>query len=55
MLLHAAERDGIVFSESFMVGDRTSDIEAGRRARTLLVGNGYDQPFTTHPILSLTA
>jgi D-glycero-D-manno-heptose 1,7-bisphosphate phosphatase len=45
MLLRAAQRDGIELAESFMVGDRWSDIEAGRRAhcRTVLIGDGYGE------------
>jgi D-glycero-D-manno-heptose 1,7-bisphosphate phosphatase len=40
MLLAAAEELGILLEESFMVGDRGRDVEAGRRAgcRTVLVG-----------------
>jgi D-glycero-D-manno-heptose 1,7-bisphosphate phosphatase len=43
MLIRAAERDGIVLSESFMVGDRWRDVEAGRHAGclTILIGDGY--------------
>jgi D-glycero-D-manno-heptose 1,7-bisphosphate phosphatase len=41
LLLAAAERLAIDLARSFIVGDRWSDIEAGRRAgcRTVLVGN----------------
>ena len=51
LLLRAAQRDGIELSESFMVGDRWRDIEAGRRAqcRTVLIGNGYGEHFPTQP------
>jgi D-glycero-D-manno-heptose 1,7-bisphosphate phosphatase len=51
MLLRAALRDGIALSESFMVGDRWRDVEAGRRAhcRTVLIGDGYSEPFTSQP------
>jgi D-glycero-D-manno-heptose 1,7-bisphosphate phosphatase len=43
MLLRAAARDRIVLSESFMIGDRWRDIEAGHRAgcRSILIGDGY--------------
>lgn len=43
MLRRAAARDGIDLSQSFMVGDRWRDVEAGRSAgcRTVLIGNGY--------------
>lgn len=45
MLTRASKRDGIVLAESFMVGDRWRDIEAGHRAgcRTILIGNGYGE------------
>lgn len=43
MLLQAAREHDIDLARSFMVGDRTDDIEAGRRAgcRTVLVRTGY--------------
>ena len=45
MLLRAAKRDHIALAESFMIGDRWRDIEAGRRAgcRTILIGQGYGE------------
>lgn len=51
MLLRAAKRDGIVSAESFMVGDRWGDIEAGRRAgcRTILIGDGYGEEAKSPP------
>jgi D-glycero-D-manno-heptose 1,7-bisphosphate phosphatase len=51
LLLKAAERDGIDLTESFLVGDRWSDIEAGHRAgcRTVLIGNGYGDCFVSQP------
>jgi D-glycero-D-manno-heptose 1,7-bisphosphate phosphatase len=51
MLLHAAERDHIALAESFMIGDRWRDIEAGRRAgcRTILIGNGYGEEMKSAP------
>jgi D-glycero-D-manno-heptose 1,7-bisphosphate phosphatase len=51
LLLKAAARDGIVLSESFMIGDRWRDIEAGRRAgcRTVLIGDGYGESFKSQP------
>lgn len=43
MLLRAAEDLNIDMSKSFMIGDTTSDILAGKRAKvkTVLVGTGY--------------
>lgn len=43
MFLEAAQDLGINLAASFMIGDRTSDIEAGRAAgcRTILVLTGY--------------
>ena len=43
MLLEAAEKYAIDLAESFMVGDRAKDIEAGRRAgcRTIFLDHGY--------------
>jgi len=45
MLIAAAERLGIDFSASFMVGDRSSDVVAGRSVGcyTLFVDRGYDR------------
>jgi D-glycero-D-manno-heptose 1,7-bisphosphate phosphatase len=42
-LLAAAERHGVELEQSFMVGDRWRDIEAGQRAgcRCLFVDHGY--------------
>jgi histidinol-phosphate phosphatase family protein len=43
LLLEAARRHGIDLAESFMVGDRWRDVEAGRRAgcRTIFIDYGY--------------
>jgi D-glycero-D-manno-heptose 1,7-bisphosphate phosphatase len=43
MLRRAAARLGIDCSRSFMIGDRTSDVEAGRGAgcRTIFIDRGY--------------
>jgi len=51
LLLHAAQRDGIALDESFMVGDRYRDIEAGDSAgcRTILIGDGYGETFKAQP------
>jgi D-glycero-D-manno-heptose 1,7-bisphosphate phosphatase len=51
LLTRAAQRDGIALSESFMVGDRFRDIEAGDSAgcRTVLVGDGYGEAFKVQP------
>jgi len=51
MLLDAAAELDIDLTESFMVGDRWRDIDAGRRAgcRTLLVDRGYDEGIGSEP------
>lgn len=51
MLLRAAERDNIALAQSFMIGDRWRDIEAGRRAgcRTILIGDGYGEELLSTP------
>jgi transaldolase len=51
MITRAARRDGVVLSESFVVGDRWRDIEAGRRAgcRTVLIGDGYGESLRSPP------
>ena len=51
LLLHAAEREGLDLSQSFMVGDRYRDIEAGHSAgcRTVLIGDGYGETFKAQP------
>ena len=51
LLVNAAKRDGITLSESFMVGDRFRDIEAGEAAgcRTILIGDGYGETFKAQP------
>jgi D-glycero-D-manno-heptose 1,7-bisphosphate phosphatase len=43
MLFRAAQRLGIDCAQSFMIGDRAGDIEAGRRAgcRTIFIDRGY--------------
>jgi D-glycero-D-manno-heptose 1,7-bisphosphate phosphatase len=49
MLCRAAERLGIDCTRSFMIGDRASDVEAGRRAgcRTIFIDLGY---IDEHPV-----
>jgi transaldolase len=51
MITRAARRDAIALSQSFVVGDRWRDIEAGRRAgcRTILVGDGYGETLRSPP------
>lgn len=51
LLVRAAKRDGVVLSDSFMVGDRFRDIEAGDSAgcRTILIGDGYGETFKVQP------
>ncbi|HEX5214642.1 MAG TPA: HAD family hydrolase [Vicinamibacterales bacterium] len=46
MLLESAAAHNLDLTRSFMVGDRWSDIHAGRRAgcRTVLIGTGYGEP-----------
>ncbi len=56
MLLEAAKDYGIDLSESFMVGDRISDIEAGKNAgcRTILISdNDFDGALPDHVAPSL--
>ncbi|HET7697873.1 MAG TPA: HAD family hydrolase [Vicinamibacterales bacterium] len=51
MLEAAARAGGLSLGDSFMVGDRWRDVEAGRRAgcRTVFVDRGYDEPRPAHP------
>jgi len=51
LLVRAAKREGIDLSQSFMVGDRYRDIEAGHGAgcRTILMGDGYGETFKVQP------
>jgi D-glycero-D-manno-heptose 1,7-bisphosphate phosphatase len=46
MLLDAARKYQLNMAESFMVGDRAKDVEAGRRAgcRTIFIDHGYSEP-----------
>lgn len=47
LLLDAAHRYGICLSDSYMIGDRWKDIEAGHRAgcRTMWIDRGYREPY----------
>ncbi len=51
LLLESARRAGVDLAECVMVGDRWRDVEAGRRAgcRTVLIGDGYGEPFPAKP------
>jgi D-glycero-D-manno-heptose 1,7-bisphosphate phosphatase len=55
MILRAREKLGLDLARSFMVGDRWRDIEAGRRAGccTVLIGDGYGEPFPCAPTIKL--
>jgi D-glycero-D-manno-heptose 1,7-bisphosphate phosphatase len=46
MLLQACESHTIALSQSYMIGDRWSDVEAGRRAncQTVFIDYGYSEP-----------
>jgi D-glycero-D-manno-heptose 1,7-bisphosphate phosphatase len=51
MLLDAARKHDINLAESFMVGDRAKDVEAGRRAgcRTIFIDHGYRETLPEPP------
>lgn len=51
MLLEAAKDWEIDYANSFMVGDRWCDIEAGKAAgcKTIMIGNGYVGEKTAYP------
>jgi D-glycero-D-manno-heptose 1,7-bisphosphate phosphatase len=51
LLLEAADKYGIDLANSFIVGDRWRDVEAGRRAgcRTIFVDYGYQEQRPPHP------
>lgn len=57
MLLKAAARHDVALEESFMVGDRWRDIEAGCRAgcRTVLIDYAYDERSPSLPPDFITA
>ena len=46
LLLQAAEEHGLDVRRSFLVGDKESDLDSGRRAgcRTVLIGTGPEHP-----------
>ena len=55
MILRAREKFCVDLADSFMVGDRWRDIEAGRRAgcRSVLIGDGYGEAFPRQPTIKL--
>jgi D-glycero-D-manno-heptose 1,7-bisphosphate phosphatase len=57
MILRARDKFCIDLADSFMVGDRWRDIEAGRRAgcRSVLIGDGYGESFPHAPTVKLAA
>jgi D-glycero-D-manno-heptose 1,7-bisphosphate phosphatase len=57
MILRAQEKFDVDLANSFMVGDRWRDIEAGRRAgcRTILIGDGYGETFSCAPTIKLAS
>jgi D-glycero-D-manno-heptose 1,7-bisphosphate phosphatase len=52
-LIDAAQRHGVELAQSFMVGDRWRDIEAGQRAgvRCLFVDRGYREQQPVAPFV----
>lgn len=57
LLLQAAERWDIDLPNSFMVGDRWRDVEAGQSAgcRTVFIDYGYDEPRPERPDMVTTS
>jgi D-glycero-D-manno-heptose 1,7-bisphosphate phosphatase len=57
MILRARDKLGVDLAASFMVGDRWRDVEVGRRAgcRTILIGDGYGEPFPSAPTIKLAS
>jgi len=51
MLLDASHEHGIQLSDSFMVGDRWKDIDAGKNAgcRTILIKSQYEEKQANNP------
>jgi D-glycero-D-manno-heptose 1,7-bisphosphate phosphatase len=50
LLIKAAENHGLSLTDSYMIGDRWRDVEAGQRAgcRTVWIDYGYDEPGPTN-------
>ena len=57
LLLKAAEQFNIDLSSSFMVGDRWSDVEAGKRAgcKTIFIDNGYTEKKPDNPDFKISS
>jgi D-glycero-D-manno-heptose 1,7-bisphosphate phosphatase len=57
LLTATAARDGLLLRESFMVGDRWRDIDAGCAAgcRTILIGDAYNEPLRSQPDVMVTS
>lgn len=57
MFFDASAKHGIDLSKSFMVGDRASDIEAGKKAgcRTIFIDRHYAEPLPLSPEVSVTS
>jgi len=57
MLIHASEKYEIDLKRSFMIGDRASDIEAGKRAdcRTIFIDRNYAEPRPLDPDFTITS
>ena len=51
MIIEAAGEWNINLEQSFMIGDRWRDIDAGRAAgcKTLFIDYGYDEPAPVNP------
>ena len=51
MLVEAAREWRVALSQSFMVGDRWRDVDAGKAAgcSTILIDRGYDEPLRKRP------
>ncbi|ABS77266.1 HAD family hydrolase [Coxiella burnetii] len=51
MLLNSLKKFNIIVQKSFMIGDRSSDIEAGRKLnlKTIFIDHHYQEPITANP------